>query len=66
MSQIDNEAWECIQWWGEYQEFKALPWGGNDLMDQPNFVIDVFVLCSEISKQAEAERAKKWQAQQGR
>ena len=66
MSQIDNEAWECVSWWGEYKEFNLLPWGGNDLMDQPNFVIDVFVLCSEINKRAEAERAKKWQAETGR
>tara|TARA_R110002020_G_scaffold171937_3_gene362053 strand:+ start:4135 stop:4494 length:360 start_codon:yes stop_codon:yes gene_type:complete len=64
MSQIDNEAWECIAWWSEYKEFNALPWGGSDLMDQPNFVIDVFVLCSNISKVAEEERAKRWRAQE--
>ena len=64
-SQIDDETWSCVSWWSEYKELGALPWGGNDLMEQPNFVIEAILACTEIKNAVELEnaerRAQSWQ-----
>ena len=58
-SQIDAEAWACISWWSEYRELGALPWGGGDLMDQPNFVIEAIIFCTELKNSIELEKAER-------
>lgn len=69
-SQINDEAWMAIRWWGEFKEFGVLPWGGSDVMEQPAFVLDVFNLCVEIKNSAEHEASKrektKWQQKKGK
>lgn len=64
-SQIDGDAFEAIGWWNEYEEFGVLPWGGSDLMAQPAYVLEVFVLCSDLKKRVTVKQAReeksKWQ-----
>ena len=62
-SQIDEEAWTCVTWWSEFKEFGTLPWGGNDLMEQPNFVLEAIVACTEIKNSLEIEKARKRQSE---
>ena len=62
-SQISDETWEVIRWWGEFKEFGVLPWGGSDLMEQPAFVLEAFNLCTEIKNVFQAEMAKKEKSQ---
>jgi len=62
-SQVDEDAWRHIQWWSQFKEFGTLPWGGNDLMSQPAFVLQGFILCTEIKNKVEAEAARKQQKQ---
>ena len=69
-SQIDSETWMCVSWWSEYKELEALPWGGSDLMSQPNFVIEAILACTEIKNSLEIEKAerrdKAWQKSKGK
>ena len=62
-SQIDNDAWQCVRWWLEWKEFNCLPWGGNDLMEQPAYVLEALLICNEIKNKveqaAETERIRK-------
>ena len=62
-SQVTDEAWQIVQWWAEYKEFGCLPWGGGDLMGQPNFVLEGFILCSEIKNKVRVEAGKEQQRQ---
>ena len=45
-------------WWVEWVQFKTLPWGGLDLMQQPAFVLDVFKLCESIKNDIEQKRSE--------
>ena len=69
-SQIDQETWTCVSWWSEYKELGVLPWGGGDLMEQPNFVIEAILACTEIKNSLEIEKAerrdKAWQKSKGK
>ena len=59
-----------MSWWSEYKELGVLPWGGGDLMEQPNFVIEAILACTEIKNSLEIEKAerrdKAWQKSKGK
>jgi len=58
-SQITDQVWEILQWWGEFKELGALPWGGSDLMEQPAYVLEAFNMCIELKGKIELEGHKK-------
>tara|TARA_R110000824_G_scaffold55027_5_gene151634 strand:+ start:12904 stop:13137 length:234 start_codon:yes stop_codon:yes gene_type:complete len=61
MSQIDDEAWLVLSWWGEWKQFKILPYGGLDIMTQPATVLEAFLLLEQIRTEIENELSKKQQ-----
>jgi hypothetical protein len=47
-----------VQWWTDWRDLKVLPWGGDDLMEQPAIVLDAIRECNRVWNQVLAERAK--------
>lgn len=62
-SQIDSETWQLVEWWLAWDTFVALPWGGQDIMHQPAFVLEVLELCEATKRECEA-KAQKRQAEE--
>ena len=60
-SQIDEEAWMYLSWWAEWVQFKVLPYGGTDLLEQPAYVIEAFSFFQEIKADIEKKKARKQQ-----
>lgn len=60
-SEIGEEAWECVQWWVEWKEYSVLPWGGQDLMAQPAFVFEAFMVCQNVKNELESKEHEKQQ-----
>ena len=75
-SQLDRDSFVYLNWWSDWVQFKALPWGGSDAMEQPAFVMEVLELCENEKKskekkdhekrQAELERSRKKAKRHGR
>ena len=55
-SQITNEAWIAYSWWRDCKDLKILPWGGGDLSEQPNYVVDAIRQCENIYSKVEGEQ----------
>tara|TARA_R110000751_G_scaffold17514_1_gene54156 strand:- start:1104 stop:1403 length:300 start_codon:yes stop_codon:yes gene_type:complete len=62
-SAIDRETWEMMRWWSDWSTFKALPWGGSDIMKQPATVLEVFEICESEKKAAEQRQNEDQQSQ---
>ncbi len=60
-SQITNEAWIAYSWWRDWKDLKILPWGGGDLAEQPNYVVDAIRQCENIYSKVEGEQIEKSQ-----
>ena len=58
-SQISNEVWIAYSWWRDWKDLNILPWGGNDLSEQPNYVVDAIRQCEHIFNKVEAEQVDK-------
>lgn len=54
--------WERVSWWQERKDFGVLPWGGDDIMQQPAEVYEVIQLCERVTSEIEAETTDKEQA----
>jgi len=65
---IEPDVWQYISWWLNWEAFKVLPWGGNDLMAQPAFVFEVFELCEveKRSRDLEQHKAQRARIKNGR
>ena len=57
-SQISSETWELINWWLSWSTLRTLPWGGQDIMQQPAIVLEVLELCETAKKECEAKAQK--------
>ena len=63
---FDAEVWQAVNWWIDWDRFRALPYGGVDLMAQPQFVVQAIKLCEleatkrrrEIEKQRQREQER--------
>lgn len=36
-----------VHWWLDWRRFKSLPFGGSDVLSQPQFVVDVLRTCED-------------------
>lgn len=40
--EFDGEAWLWLSWWQDWELWRLLPFGGNDLMNEPLYVYEAF------------------------
>jgi len=62
-SQIDDRAWLVLTWWVEWREFKILPFGGSELLDQPAYVLEAFTLLHMLQNEIEFKKLKQQQGE---
>lgn len=53
---IDPMAWEIVRWFFDWRNFGVLPFGGNDLMTQPAYVLESFRICQQHANESERRR----------
>ena len=58
-SQITDETWILYSWWRDWKDLKILPYGGDDLSEQPNYVVEAIRQCENIYAKVEAEQVEK-------
>lgn len=52
-----------LNWWRQWKDCGALPYGGNDLMAQPNHVVQAIMICQEEYGRVEADRHRRDEAE---
>jgi len=55
---LDDRIWSMVAWWRDWVEFHALPYGGQDILAQPAFVVDVIRTCMETSSEVDRRHAE--------
>ena len=65
-SQLTDEVWVAYSWWQDWKSMGALPWGGNDLMEQPAYVVEVIRRCEGVLQTVESEAHENHQKEMAR
>lgn len=58
-SQVKADTWQLVEWWLAWDTFSALPWGGQDVMQQPAYVLEVLELCETTKRESQAREHKR-------
>ena len=58
-SQLTDDVWMVLSWWRDWKQLSVLPWGGNDLMDQPAYVVEAIRECENESQMITSEHDRK-------
>ena len=62
-AEIKPESYEHFNWWSEFKSLGILPFGGNDLMEQPGFVYEAISFVQRIYDETSANDARKHQSE---
>jgi hypothetical protein len=48
-----------VRWYTDWDMFKALPYGGTDVLDQPHFVVQILRKCIDTNLEVDREAMRK-------
>lgn len=66
ISVIEDRAWQLHAWWMEWKRLGVLPWGGCDLLEQPEFVVQAFTRIEQVTAEIEAKQQREAQREMER
>ena len=56
---IEAQAWSLLAWYSDWKDLQILPEGGQDLQEQPAYVVEAIRICHNAVRSIESEEQQR-------